>query len=267
MKNLIFPITLGLLLMGCSDDDPKGKTETSKGFQVREISENEEGEKELGVALDTLNIESRPSTVLKTAHPNHRLVPVYMVNYNKKTKQPYIGNNNFIWTWYEDDLEGNFWVNYMPGLEAMQGYNMINVSHFNNETKTENKLFRRPVLIRTVYYPAFSNDTLASTPVTRNYYMVSVYDDDTNEDGYINFMDLRRFYYFDIEGKNQQRLIPKEYAVMSSEYDWVNDYMYVYTRKDTNENGQMESTEPTTIFWIDLKDPLNNGIQYSPEYN
>jgi hypothetical protein len=155
----------------------------------------------------------------------------------------------------------------MHGLEAMQAYNMINTSHFNSETKTETKLFERPALIRTVYYPAASKDTLNFSPIIRNYYMVSVYDEDTNKDGYINFLDLRRFYYFDIEGRNKKILIPKDFAVFKSQCNWANDYRCVYARQDKNGNGQMESTEPTSIFWIDLKNPENNGLHYNQDYN
>ena len=267
MKKYAKLIVIGFVFSSCSGNQSKSDVEKDKGLQVNEITEDEEGKKELGVQIDTLNIESRPSNVLSTYHANHRLTPVYLVNYNPKTKQPYIGSNNFIWNWYYGEDEGNRWNHYIPGIEAMQGYNMINVSHYNNETKTENKLFQKPALIRTVYYPAFSKDTLNFEPIVRDYYMVSVYDEDSNKDGYINFMDLRRMYYFDIEGKNKTRLIPKEYTVMSSQYDWANDYMYIYTRKDVNKNGQMESIEPMSIFWVDLKNPLNNGVHYSPDYN
>lgn len=95
--------------------------------------------------------------------------------------------------------------------------------------------------------------------------MVSVYDEDSNKDGFISVKDLRRFYYFDINGKNKKALIPKNYSVMSSEYDSANDYMYVFAKADTNKNGQMENNEPIDIFWIDLKNPENIGIQYKSE--
>jgi hypothetical protein len=158
---------------------------------------------------------------------------------------------------------GNNWnSNFMPGFEAVYGYNFVNISHYNNLTKTEELFFEKPVLIKTFYYPAFSKDTLNFEPVNRNYYMVSVYDEDSNKDGFINVKDLRRFYYFDIEGRNKRSLIPEGYSVLSSEYDSPNDFMYVFAKADKNKNGQMESEEPTSIFWIDLKSPENTGVQY-----
>ena len=119
--------------------------------------------------------------------------------------------------------------------------------------------FKNSVLIKTLYYPTFSKDTLNGSPVKRDYYLVSAYDEDTNSDGYINAKDLRRLYLFDMLGNLKSNLIPKNYYVMSSRYDMANDYMYVYARKDKNKNGQMESNEVIDIFWIDLKQPSNNG--------
>lgn len=52
---------------------------------------------------------------------------------------------------------------------------------------------------------------------------------------------------------------------MSSEYDSANDYMYVFAKKDKNQNGQIESNEPMDIFWINLKNPESNGLQYKTD--
>ena len=150
----------------------------------------------------------------------------------------------------------------MPGFEAVYGYNLINISHYNNNLQEDNTFFNRPVLIKTIYYPTVSTDTLMGSPVSRNFYMISCYDEDSNKDGFINFKDLRKFYSFNIEGKNKRQLIPNNYAVMSSKYDHVNDLMYIFAKLDENNNGQMETLEPTHIFWIDLKNPERVGLQY-----
>jgi hypothetical protein len=42
-------------------------------------------------------------------------------------------------------------------------------------SKTKKELFDKPVLIKTLYYPAFAKDTLNSKVVTRDYMLVSVY--------------------------------------------------------------------------------------------
>lgn len=261
MNKLLTIIVFGLLITSCSNN----KIE-KKGFQVSEITEDEDGQKIVGLQIDSLKLETRPRNVLLTFNPEHRLTPIYKVNYNKKTKSFFTGSNAYHTNWNSNNEDGNNWNNnFMPGFKAVYGYNFVNISHYNNQTKTENKLFKKPVLIKTLYYPAFSKDTLNHKPVKRKFYMVSVYDEDSNKDGFINVKDLRRFYYFDINGTHKKALIPKEYSVMSSEYDSANDFMYIFAKRDINQNGQMETNEPTDIFWIDLKNPKNVGKQYKTE--
>ena len=256
MKRILF-IALALTILGCSDDSHE------KGFQVSEITKAD-GKKIVGLPIDSLNLETRPGGILLTKNPNHRLIPIYKVNRNNRTGESFTGSNNFHTRWDNGQNRGNNWnYNLMPGLEATYGYNMINVSHYSTETATQNELFENPVLIKTLYYPAFSNDTLNYEPVRRDYYMISVYDEDTNEDGFINMQDLRRFYLFDIDGTSRQELIPTNYSTLSSQYDSDNDFMYVFARLDKNQNGQMESEEPIHIFWIDLKRPERNGVFYT----
>ncbi len=261
MKHFIVILISSILIASCSDNSID-----KKGFQVSEITEDENGQKIIGLNIDSLKLETRPRNVLLTNLSAHRITPIYKVNYNKKTKTPYTGSNRFHTNWKNDNQLGNNWNhNFMPGFEAIHGYNFVNVSHFDNNTKKENKLFKKPVLIKTFYYPAFSNDTLNYLPVNRLHYLVSVYDEDTNNDGFINSKDLRRFYLFDIDGMNKRVLIPKDYSVMNSEYDSANDYMYVFARADKNKNGQMDNNEPIDVFWIDLKNPERKGIQYKSE--
>lgn len=259
-KLLLAIIILGMpLTKSCSKEQLE-----EKGFQVNEISVDENGEKVTGLNIDTLNFETRPRNVLLTNSPSHRLTPIYKLNFQKKTNIPFTGSNAFYYNyWAEDDLEGANWNgNFMPGFSAMYGYNLINISHFNVETKMANPFFEKPVLIKTLYYPAFSNDTLNSLPVHRNFYMISVYDEDTNKDGFINSQDLRHFYHFNIEGAEIKALIPSNYSVMNSEYDAALDYMYIFAKLDENKNGQMEEVEAVHIFWIDLNDPSQTGILY-----
>ena len=260
MHKLIALLSITIILSACSNEKME-----KKGFQIQEIVEDEKGNKILGLKLDSLSFETRPRNVLITAHQNHRLTPIFKVNIHKKTKQPFTGSNAFHRDWNTSyDAENNWHHNFMPGFSALYGYKMVNVSHYDTETFTQNSFFDSPVLIRTVYYPAFSKDTLNGEPIRRSYYMVSAYNEDTNKDGFINAKDLRRFYHFDLYGQVQGKLIPENYSVMNSEYDRVNDFMYVFAKEDENKNGQMEYEEPTTIFWIDLKDPNQVGKQFDP---
>jgi len=235
-----------------------------KGFSVSPETETAEAKEKDGISQDSVIIRTRPSSVLLTGFPEYRLTTIYKLNYDKKEDYYFTGSNSFYSNYSElGHSQGNQWnFNFMPGLQAVYGYNLVNVSLKNVETQKQKLFFEKPVLIKTLYLPSFTNDTLFNKPVKRNYYMISAYDEDTNNDGYINLKDLRRFYVFNLDGTQKENLIPKEYSVVSSEYDCANDFMYVFAQLDENKNGQRDETEKVDIFWIDLKNPRNHGQQY-----
>ena len=259
MNRLIFALILLSITISCTNN----KLE-DKGFSINGTTEENTSNTNNSITTDSLVFETRPKNVLLTANSEHRLTPIYKVNYNKKTKKNFVGSNSFHYSYSENEANnGNNWnYNLMPGFEAVYGYNLVNISHFNISTKTKNTFFKDPVLIKTLYYPTFSKDTLNFQPVNRKFYMVSSYNEDTNNDGFLNVNDLRRLYFFDVNGENKKLLVPKNYSVLSSEYDSANDYMYVFAKKDENNNGKRDENESIHVFWIDLKDPNNSGRQY-----
>jgi hypothetical protein len=262
MKYLHIILTLAFVYTITSCSDRKFE---EKGFQVSPSSDTSEGEQASGLDQDSLKIRTQPSNVLLTGNSNIRLTTIYKVNVNKKDKSTFIGSNSFHYTYEETEKnDGNNWNdNLMPGLEAVYGYNMVNISHYNIKENKQSNFFKKPVLVRTLYYPAFSKDTLNFKPViTRNYFIVSVYNNDTNKDGFINLKDLRRLYLFNINGELQKALIPENYSVFKSQYDPGNDFMFVFAQLDNNNNGKQDEREPIHIFWIDLKDPSKTGRQY-----
>jgi len=235
-----------------------------KGFSINQQTGTEGEENPSGIVQDSLKLKTRPGNILLTGNAQYRLTTIYLVNYNKKTETTFIGSDNFHSSYSESgSSDGNQWhENLMPGLEAVYGYNMVNISLFDTKTQIRNEFFKTPVLIKTLYFPSFTNDTLNNKPVLRNYYLISVYDDDTNGDGFINIHDLRHFYYFDVNAQNKTPLIPMNYSVLRSEYDPANDYMYVFAKIDSNKNGKGDDEEAIHIFWIDLKNPINNGLVF-----
>ncbi len=261
MKHLqtILSLTLLYLITSCSN----GKLE-EKGFQVSPTTGNSDVEQPDGLNNDSLKFETRPSNVLLTGVSNVRLTTIYKVNLNKKNNTTFIGSNSFHYRYEENESNlGNNWnSNLMPGIEGVYGYNMVNVSHYDIKENKQMLFFEKPVLIKTLYYPTFSKDTLNNKPVSRDYFIVSVYNDDTNKDGFINLKDLRRLYLFNLNGQRQKALIPENYSVFKSEYDPDNDFMYVFAQLDNNNNGLQDEGEPIHIFWIDLKDPNKTGRQY-----
>lgn len=245
------------LLIGCSDD----KLE-EKGFAMEQTNPIED----TGIQGDTISsgLVTRPSNIVLTGIPEYRLITVYKVNYDKNKEKSFIGSNAYYQSYLEHTpAEGNAWhYHFMPGLEAVYGYNLVNIAHYTTNTQKQKSLFTSPVLIKTLYYPSFVQDTLHHKPVTREYYMVSVYDEDTNGDKLLNGHDLRRFYHFDLEGENKSPLVPLNYSVLKSEYDPANDFMYVFAQIDENSNGKRDEQEAIHVFWIDLKRPKNNGRLY-----
>jgi len=243
-------------LIGC------GNKLEEKGFAVSPTERKEENEVD-GISQDSLTFGTRPSNVLLTGIPQYRLATIYKVNRNKD-KTTFIGSNDYHFNYEQiGETEGNQWNNnYLPGFEAVYGYNMVNVSHYDIETQKQKNFFDKPVLIKTLYYPSFSRDTLNYKPVNRKYYMLSVYDEDSNKDGFINIKDLRRLYYFDINANNRSNLVPPNYSVYKSEYDPANDYVNIFAQLDENQNGQSDDEEAVHIFWIDLKAPERIGRQY-----
>lgn len=263
MKHLTLVITIATLvalLFSCS-----GNEHHEKGFRVSTTidPEGDTVNTSHGISKDSLAFEMRPGDVLLTGNPRYRLVTVYKVNY-RKDSSTFIGSSNYYGnSWESGVTQGYQWhSNYMPGLEAVYGYNMVNISHYDNETKTQRTFFEKPVLMKTLYYPSFFRDSLNDKPIVRSYFMASVYDDDTNKDGYVNLKDLRRFYLFDADGKNKRPIVPINYSVVKSEYDAGNDFMHLFALQDENANGKIEKNEPMHIFWIDLKKPEMSGRAY-----
>jgi hypothetical protein len=267
-KTILLLSVLSIFFSNCNK-----KKQYSKGFEVSSTIEQGEADEEIGINKDSIRFETQPTEVLQTKQINLRLTPLFKVNVDPKTQERYIGS---LYTYSEgydpyyneenDKPKGpraNVWNGHIiPGFEAGYGFNMVNVSHFDLTTQTRKNFFEKPVLIRTLYYPAYSNDTLNHKPVSRNYYLISAFDEDTNKDGMINPKDLRRLFYFDATAGNKKALLPADYSIYRGDYDDANDYLHVFARKDTNGNGQVEKTEPIHVFWIDMKDPMKSGQIY-----
>lgn len=203
------------------------------------------------------SLPTKPSTVLLTAYPNHRLVTVYKERLSRDSEFLFIDGNYFYSSYSNESYEnGNSWHNhFMPGLEAVYGNNMYNIAHYDLSTKEKKHFFKDSVIVNTLYFPSFTQDTLLGKPVKRDYYLVSVYDEDTNNDSIINSNDLRRFYQFNLDVTNMSPLIPINYSVLSSEYDLQNDLMYIFAKLDENTNGMRDLDEPVHIFYLNLKMP------------
>ena len=257
LKNSIFACLFLAFLLSCSKDKSELKEEhvsilpSNSPIDVDSLGNSIQG----NVSLN--QIATTPQSVILTGIPDHRLITVY------KTKKD--GNPRGSITKYSRDYYGEMpdkEYHFMPGIDLIYGYNLINLAHYSFKTEKHNYLFNHPVLIKSIYYPSFNQDSLNKKPINRDYYLVSVYDEDTNKDTLINKKDLRRFYHFTADCSVKTQIIPDDYSVVRSEYDSKNDVMYIFARRDTNKNGNSDKKEPLHIFWISLKSPSAGKLMY-----
>lgn len=197
-------------------------------------------------------LQTYPNHVELTGLPSHRLVTIYKTVHASNPSW----RGSFYSKRYDDSYrESEYREHYMPGLDLIYGYNLVNVAHYDFVTEKLNLLFDHPVLVNSLYFPSYEQDSLDKKPITRNYYLISAYDTDTNGDTLINRKDLRHFYFFTAEANERIQLIPADHSVVRSEYDARNDVMFVFAQEDSNHNGSPDKKEPVHIFWFSLKKP------------
>lgn len=247
---LCVALPLALVLTNCSRD-------TIKKEQISVAREDDTDATDTVLlnsvqGSQTNQIDTKPSRMVLTGMPEHCLIPVYKKSVGTNTTDPYSGYRS---SYYYDASGGENSPLFMPGIDLLQGYNLLNIAHYDLKEEKLNYLFEHPVLVRSLYYPSFVQDSIDGEPVNRNYYLVSAYDADTNGDTLINKLDLRRFYYFNAAGRDKLQLVPPDYSTVRSQYDPRNDIMYIFARHDADKNGTADAEEPIHIFWIRLKQP------------
>jgi hypothetical protein len=201
-------------------------------------------------------IATNPNSIILTGLANHRLLTIYKSRIKDNANAE---AHNYSRSYYNEGgaEENDTPEHFMPGIDILAGYNLLNIAHYDLKTEKLSYFFNQPVLIKTLYYPCFKQDSLHKKPITRNYYLVSVYDEDTNKDTLINKKDLRRFYYIDENNIQKTRLLPADYSVIRAQYDSQNDAMYLFAKQDVNKNGSAENNEPMNVFWVSLKAPTS----------
>jgi hypothetical protein len=235
-----------------------------KDEQISTVSENEEDTSINSIQgnLTLSKIPSKPNNVILTGIPEHRLVTIYRTNKLTSTDDVDATSGRSYTEFDEDGNEYEVATHYVPGIQILYGYNLLNLGHYNIKSENLTYFFSKPALIKTVYFPSYTQDSINKIPVIRNYFLVSAYDEDTNKDKFINRKDLRKFYYFDIDVTNKIALLPPNYSATRSQYDDQNDVLYIFAKKDSNKNGEIDKNESLKIFWIDLKNPVQAKILY-----
>lgn len=207
--------------------------------------------------LTLSKILSKPNNVISTGFPEHRLVTIYKTNSLNSTDDINASSSRYTTEYDEDGNQNEVAEHYVPGIQILYGYNLLNIAHYDFKTEKLNYFFNKPALIKTVYFPSFTQDSINKIPVIRDYFLVSVYDEDTNKDEFINRKDLRKFYYYPLDCNTRIKLLPANYSAIRSQYDSQNDVLYLFAKHDINKNGMTEKKEPLNVFWIDLKNPIH----------
>lgn len=242
--------TFLILITSCSHKKIEQKEEQIIVSQTEITNNIDSIGNSIQVNISLSKIGAQPNTVILTGLAQHRLVTIYknrFVNNNSKN------NYRSSYDYYEEVSDnGGF---YIPGFDILYGYNLLNIAHYDLLNEKLNFLFDKSVLIKTLYYPSFIQDSIDNKPITRFNYFVSVYDSDTNNDTLINNRDLRRFYYFNSSCEIKTQLIPSDYSVSRAQYDSQNDIIYLFAYQDLDKNGAIDKSEPMHIFWIKLNNP------------
>lgn len=250
----VLPVLLSLLIVSC------GRSSESKKEEQIAVTANDE-ENADATADTTINsvivnasfnqIMTVPNAVIETGLADHKLVTIYKSRAEKQNDEHF----RFSKSSYDDNVNNDNVAHFMPGIDILYGYNLLNIAHYDLHSRKLNYFFKSPALIKTLYYPAFETDSVDHKAIVRNFYLVSAYDEDTNKDSVINRKDLRRFYHFDSTSTFKTLVIPANYHVIRSQYDYKSDLMYIYASLDENKNGTRDKKEKIHIFWLDLKNP------------
>lgn len=243
------------ITIGCTNKMKETKEEIAATYTNEEATPNDTLANSIHDNTSINITTSTPANVILTGIANEKLIPIY-----SKFKVGTVGAVAAVRKYSSYDVSEydnttNEYEHFMPGLDVLYGYKLLNIAHYNLKENKLSYFFKTSALIKTLYYPATIQDSIGKQPINRNYYLVSAYDQDTNKDSLINKKDLRHFYCIEANNSIKTLLVPKGYSVKKSQYDFKDDLMYLYATHDSNNNGSVEENEPTHIFYINLKQP------------
>jgi hypothetical protein len=248
MKHTIY-ILVFVGLFSCKQE----KKEKEQSISLSETNVTFDTSSGISSSNNFSQLNTSPNDLVLTGIDKIRLLPIYKV--------PLDQDKNILYdqgTSYDSEkelLQEDDFRYYMPGIDIIKGYNLVNIGHYNMDNGQLTYFFKKPVLVRTLYFPGVLKDSLSKKAISRNFFLVSAYTDDTNQDSLINNKDFRRLFYIDNLNATQISLLPNNFSAIRSSYDFKNDIMTIRARKDENKNGLLEASEAISIFILDLKNP------------
>lgn len=245
--SIIFLIILGLF--ACNQE----KKVKEQYISLSETSMTFDTSRGLNSSNNFSQLNTSPNDLIPTGISNIKILPIYKIPLNKDKNICY--GEQTTYDGEKELLKEDDYKYYMPGIDIIKGYNLVNIGHYNIEKSELTYFFKKPVLIKNLYFPGVHKDSLNQKETTRNFFLVSAYDEDTNQDSLINNQDFRKLFYVDLLNQTQISLLPKEFSAIRSSYDFKSDIMTIRARNDENKNGNLEATEPISIFLLDFKNP------------
>ncbi|NJY61778.1 hypothetical protein HC174_03275 [Salinimicrobium sp. CDJ15-81-2] len=89
-------------------------------------------------------------------------------------------------------------------------------------------------------------------------------DTDTNEDGNLNFKDLRALYISGIDGSDFRRISPAEELLQDYQVLQAVNRLYFRSMEDVNANGRLDADENLHYYYLDLASEAAKVTEYFP---
>lgn len=248
MKEIIYLLII-VALFSCKEQ----KKAKEQSISLNETNVSFDTASGISSSNNFSQLTTTPNDLVLTGIDKIRLLPVYKIPASQDKNILYDQGSSY--DREKEFLNEDDFRYYMPGIDIIKGYNLVNIGHYNIEKGQLTYFFKKPVLVRTLYFPGVLKDSLNKNEINRNFFLVSAYNEDTNHDSLINNKDFRRLFYIDSLNDTQISLLPKDFSAIRSSYDFKNDIMTIRARKDENKNGILEKTEPVSIFLLSLKNP------------
>lgn len=135
--------------------------------------------------------------------------------------------------------------------------NNLKFQHINSEKlvplTSKNIRIKHISFLRTIF-----NNTKKKVLVYR------VLDQDTNQDGMLNYFDVESLYMSNVDGSEFKKITPNLQELIDWKILKVNNKMYLRSIEDTNKNGEFDKDDKMHYWYIDfnLTDP--QVIEYNP---
>lgn len=89
-------------------------------------------------------IPSKPTAVILTGLADHRLVTVYKSKLKVTAKE-----RGSLYSYSDNDgIDNEMIQHFMPGLDILYGYNLLNIAHYDIKNEKLNFLFNRATLVK-----------------------------------------------------------------------------------------------------------------------